>query len=188
MVLTTADPLQAVDQATIVTALVDLGLLGERLERPDWAFATGPGFGKLVGFTGCAVQFGDPVPGGSAPGPWVRVPPPLPAPRLLWGRNTRPPRCPGCSTPARDWTDWLASAPSREVPGCGCDAMQPLACGACAAAAPACRWRWGRHGGAGRSFVMVEEVFPAEGQPLPGLLQALGGVGAGPWVFFYVQD
>jgi hypothetical protein len=188
LVLTTVDPLQAVDRATIVTSLADLGLLGAPLPEPEATFGTGPAFARLVAFTGCAVQFGEPAAGGSAPGPWLRVPAPLSTPRLLWGRNTRPPRCPACATPLRDWAAPLAPLPSPEHPGSGCDATLRLACTACGLLAPAYAWRWGRHAGAGRSFVTIEEVFPGEGRPLPALMQSLGAVGAGAWDFFYVQD
>jgi hypothetical protein len=188
LVLATVDPLQAVDQATIVASLADLGLLGEPLDKSDGAYATGPAFANLVAFTGCAVQFGDPTAGDSARGPWVQVLPGVRTPRLLWGRNTRPPRCPSCATPLRDWAESLAPRSTREPGGTGCDATLPLVCGACAVAAPAHRWRWGRHAGAGRGFVLIEEVFPGEGRPLPALLRALGETGAGPWDFFYVQD
>lgn len=188
LVLTTVDPLQAVDRATIVTSLADLGLLGARLSEREATFGTGPAFASLVAFTGCAVQFGDAAAGGSVPGPWVRVPASLPTPRLLWGRNTRPPRCPACPTPLRGWATPLAPSPSPEHPGSGCDATLPLTCAGCGVSAPAHAWRWGRHAGAGRTFVMIEEVFPGEGRPLPALLQALGALGAGPWDFFYLQD
>lgn len=63
-----------------------------------------------------------------------------------------------------------------------------MQCDVCDATAPALRWRWGRHGGAGRSFVLVEEVFPGEAAPLPALVKALDALGAGPWGYWYIQD
>ena len=50
------------------------------------------------------------------------------------------------------------------------------------------RWNWRLHGGFGRSFVLVEEVFPGEGAPLPTLLNALRDLGVGDWHHFYVQE
>jgi hypothetical protein len=68
------------------------------------------------------------------------------------------------------------------------DATAALACPGCGHGAPAHAWRWGRHGGAGRSFLVIEEVFPGEGKPLPALEAALGQLGLGAWKYFYVQD
>jgi hypothetical protein len=185
LVLTPVDPLQVVDQTTIVTALRELGLAGPALDDDPARFAAGPALGAVVAFTGCAVRFDDTD---AAAGPWLRVPPSSASPRLLWGRNSRPPRCPECAAPLRAWREQLSPAASRDLPGSGCDAGVALRCEACGAAPPAHRWRWGRHAGAGRGFVLIEEVFPGEARPLPPLMQTLAALGAGPWDFFYVQD
>ena len=194
LVLAPADPLQALDQATIVAALHRLDLLGaQRSDAAAGAFAAGPALGALIGFTGCAVQFGGEGPAAAAVAPWLRIPPPSEAPRLLWGRNTRPPRCPACGAPLRAWRERLPVANAGDVAPASCDpafydAVQPLRCDACETTSPALRWRWGRHGGAARSILLIEEVFPGEGTPLPALVKALDALGAGPWVFFYIQD
>ncbi|NBC14359.1 MAG: hypothetical protein GVY09_13665 [Gammaproteobacteria bacterium] len=199
LVLAPADPLQAVDQATIIAALHRLGLLGgQRSDAAASAFAAGPALGALIGFTGCAVQFGGEGRAAIDVGPWLRIPPPSEAPRLFWGRNTRPPRCPACGAPLRSWRERLPVAaagdvaPASSAPAScdptSCNAVQPLRCDACETTSPALRWRWGRHGGAARSTVSIEEVFPGEGTPLPALVKALDALGAGPWVFFYIQD
>jgi hypothetical protein len=185
MVLTPVDPLQAANRATIVAHLADIGLLGAPLDGAPDGFAIGDLFGALVGFTGCAVQFG----GGEGPacavGPWVRVLPTYDCPRLMWGRNTRPPRCPECGSALRNWRDLLAPPPRHgESP----ITAPKLHCNHCGETASAEHWRWGRHGGGGRSFVSIEEVFPGEAAPLPSLLAALAGLSVGPWQHFYVQD
>jgi hypothetical protein len=189
LVLAPAEPLQAVERPSIVAALRGLGLLGaERGDAVAGAFAAGPGLGELIGFTGCAVQFGGEASSAGPAAPWVRIPPPSEAPRLLWGRNTRPPRCPNCGASLRAWRERLPAAAGADDTPASCDAGLPLRCEACGTAAPALRWRWGRHGGAGRSLILVEEVFPGEAAPLPALVTALEAVGAGPWVYFYIQD
>ena len=189
LVLTTVDPLQAVAQPTIVGLLTELGLVGPRRDAAA-SFDAGPALGALVGFTGCAVQFD----GAGAPeathGPWLHVPPATMEPRLRWGRNTRPPRCPTCSAALHAWRAHPpAPEPGADDPrGLCCDADPPLRCDTCGSAQPTHRWRWGRHAGAGRSFVLIEEVFPGEARPLSALLQALEQLGAGTWDYFYVQD
>jgi hypothetical protein len=189
LVLAPLDPLQAADQATTYALLREIGLAGPG--RGDGAgFAAGPALGALIGFTGCAVQFAHAA--AAASGPWLRLPPPNAAPRLLWGRNSRPPRCPDCAAALRPWRERLTASPEGlgpgNQPGLCCDARTELHCDACGSANPTYRWRWGQHAGAGRSFVLIEEVFPGEARPLPALMQALAGLGAGPWTFFYVQD
>jgi hypothetical protein len=189
LILTPEDPLQAADEATIVPALKALGLLGPARPVADGqAFRAGNALGEVIGFTGCAVQFAAPDQGAESAGPWIRIPSTARQPRLLFGRNTRPPRCPACAAPLRDWRGQLPPSAPMEAQPPGCDATLPLQCGTCGAGAPAYRWRWGRHAGAGRSLVSVEEVFPGEAAPLPALLTALAGLSAGPWGYFFVQD
>ncbi len=190
LILTPEDPWQMLAPATLVGALRALGLLGATRQgaTPD-AFIAGPALGELIGFTGCAVQFGGDASSQVAAGPWLRVPPPSAAPRVLWGRNTRPPRCPRCGAPLRAWRMQLPDpATAAGGPPMGADATLPLHCCGCDVRTPALDWRWGRHAGVGRSLIMVEEVFPAEASPLPALTSALADLGAGPWTFFYVQD
>ena len=66
--------------------------------------------------------------------------------------------------------------------------MPLLRCHSCGLIGPAWEWNWRRQAGFGRIFLIIEEVFPGEGQPLPGLLAALNALGVGPWQHFYVQD
>ncbi len=192
MGLTPIDPLQAPDHPTTVALLLEAGLVGAPLEGAD-GFAIGTAFDELVGFTGCAVQFD--LPAADAPtaanGPWLRIPEQLQTPRLMFGRNSRPPRCPSCGAALRPWRAQLASALPASRHALDADAPdtpQALQCGACHGSAAVWRWDWGRHAAAGRTFVWVEEVFPGEAAPLPGLLRLLEPLGVGGWRHFYVQD
>jgi hypothetical protein len=63
-----------------------------------------------------------------------------------------------------------------------------LHCDSCGAINPAWAWQWGHHAGAGSFFVIIQPVFPGEGQPLPPLLEALGRANTGPWHHFFVQE
>ncbi len=188
LVLTTVDPLQVADQAMTTALVREIGLAGARRDGKT-GYAAGAALGSLVAFTGCAVQFDGPETATAAGGPWIEIPPATTTPRLLWGRNTRPPRCPSCAATLRTWREQLtAQEASTDLPGRSCDAGLPLRCISCGTKPAAHSWRWGRHAGAGRSLVLIEEVFPGEARPLPALMDALTGLGAGPWDFFYVQD
>jgi hypothetical protein len=185
--LTPTDPLQIVDPARITREFSECGFIGEPLPERTDGYAIGVAFETMIGFTGCAVQFDDGSGGasGGTNGPWVRVPQPARAPELHVGRNTRPPRCPACRAALRDWRDQVSEPTTTNALEA---AALRLQCRSCGAGPQAIDWDWGRHGGTGRSFVWVEEVFPAEAAPLPGLLSLLSTLGAGDWKHFYVQD
>ena len=189
LVLTPENAAAMVPADALADRLRRLGLIAGALPGAGDAFAPGDAFLELIAFTGCAVQLdqasADPDPAGTAPAghrgqSHVRLPEPTSKPGLITGRNTRPPRCPACGQGLKDWREQLLA-----WPGAG---PASLVCGHCGADAPAWRWRWGRHGGSGRSFVCIEGVFPGEASPLPALLDALAALGAGPWRAFYIQD
>lgn len=166
--------------APLLATLRQTGLLGEPLgagSSPAGFTLSERAFDAL-GFTGCAVQLPTSSAGG-IPLCHVRIHGPSSEPRWFAGRNTRPPRCPACTRLAEDWAqqahDWPARSPD-------------LRCPHCAAIHPAWAWDWRRVAGFARIAVSVEEVFPGEATPLPGLLADLGQLGAGPWHWFAVQD
>jgi hypothetical protein len=155
----------------------DSGLGGDSAGG-EWSFAVGPCFLGLLIFAGCAVT----LPAGAEGSPrcQVRIPPPSPVPRLIWGRNTRPPRCPGCRARLEDWPRRLPDWEGRAGAG--------LACPRCGEIRPPWRWDWKQQGGFGRLFVLVDEVFPGEAVPSPKLAELLTRAGGCPWRHFYVQD
>jgi len=91
-------------------------------------FLAGEQFLALLAFAGCSVNVDlAPKPGGG-PFTHIRLLGPLPQPRLLAGRNTRPPRCPRCRTPYRDWQPALpppSSRPGSARPAPGSDRPGP---------------------------------------------------------------
>jgi len=178
LLLTTEDAGQAPEPAAVRALLAGIGLVGDPLPEVTGGFASGPRLLELIGFTGCAVQIDSGTGGGSGL-VHIRIEGPLPRPALKYGRNSRPPRCPGCRAALAEWRQQVASQTQQEP---------LLRCAACGATRPATDWDWRRHAGCGRLFVSVEEVFPGEAQPLPGLLDRLVSLGAGPWRHFYVQD
>lgn len=181
LVLTTADPLAGPDPALLIAALSASGFISGPLPGRRAAFAVGRNFLSLLAFSGCAVAIAaDPA---TAPGSafcHVALPAPTPAPRLLWGRNTRPPRCPACRARLADWQRRVLDAPLRPLPG--------LTCTQCGETRPPWRWDWKEQGGYGRQFILVEEVFPGEAVPTAPLLEILIDASGSGWRYFYVQD
>jgi hypothetical protein len=179
LVLTPLDPEQGPDRSAVLARLHDLGLTGPALEKVAGGFAAGPALLDLIGFTGCAVQLDtDAAAGGTYL--HIRIEGPHPRAVLKHGRNTRPPRCPNCGASLAGWREQYGAAHPGQEP--------QLQCSRCGGTGPARDWDWRHHAGFGRMFVSVEEVFPGEGQPLPRLLAALEGLGAGPWHHFYIQE
>ena len=180
LLLTPQEPEAAPEPAALEALLRDGGLLGEPAPTAPGAVRAGGALFELIGFTGCAVQLErqSDAPDGLV----LRIEGPWPAPVLRAGRNTRAPRCPGCG---QALAAWRAACQDSATPN---GAAPLLRCDACAQGAPACRWRWGRHGGCGRLFVALEPVFPGEAQPLPALSALLARAGYGPWRHLYVQD
>ena len=180
LVLTPSQPEQVVPIKPLADQLRSIGFIGAALAGRRDAFATGEHFLRLLAFTGCAVQF-DRAP--TAPDDafsHIKLDCGHAAPRLLTGRNTRPPRCPSCGKALTDWRSQIQHWQLHQPP--------ILRCPHCINSAPGWRWNWRQHGGFGRSFILVEEVFPGEGAPLPALLRSLHRLGIGDWHPFYVQD
>lgn len=181
LILTTVDPLAAPDAELAIDALSGVGFIGAPLPGLETVFAVGPSFLSLIAFSGCSVAIdADCGEDGQAPCCRVRVLPVSDAPRFLSGRNTRPPRCPACRAPLRDWARLVQDWPLHPHRG--------LRCSNCGQTRPPWRWDWKEHGGFGRLFVAVEEVFPGEAVPVPALLDLLTRACGAGWRHFYVQD
>ncbi|MEJ1435705.1 MAG: hypothetical protein ROD09_18160 [Candidatus Sedimenticola sp. (ex Thyasira tokunagai)] len=163
---------------TLAQLLVEMGLAGDRQQDEGYVYFTGERFLQLITFLGCS--------------PFVRMEPKdendldychirlllhSDAPRLLFGKNTRPPRCPGCGKGIGDWLNRLTNeaAPTGwECPNCS----RPLE--------PA-ELKWRQQAGFSRLFVVIPGIFPSEAVPLPELLNKLSEMG-GEWSYFYAQE
>jgi hypothetical protein len=47
---------------------------------------------------------------------------------------------------------------------------------------------WRQNAGFGRLFVTIEDIFPGEAVPVPGLLDGLRRATGTDWHYFYIQD
>jgi hypothetical protein len=181
MLLCPADPLTSPDVPGLRDALARIGLIGAPLAGIGGGFLAGEGFLGLIIFAGCSVTVElSPDAAGDDPFTHVQLLGPFPEPRLISGRNTRPPRCPACRAPRRDWRAALTEPAAAAAP--------PLPCPACGTAQPPWAWDWKGTAGFGRVFVAIEEIFPGEATPAPALNAALEGLTGRPWRHFYVQD
>lgn len=186
LVLAPRDPDCAPEPAILIRPLKEAGFLGAPLTPRGDAYAAGATFLYLVAFTGCAVHLElDPQrePSSETHRPFchIRIAGPFPNPVVLTGRNTRPPRCPACRTPLRDWRDRFGAGPTSGH-------ARPLSCPHCGSIAAACRWDWKESGGCARLWLCVEEVFPGEANPTDALMRILVGATHTPWRHFYIQD
>jgi hypothetical protein len=181
LLLCPADPQRSLGTPGLRDALARIGLIGAPLAGIGGGFLAGEGFLGLIIFAGCSVTVElSPAAAGDGPFTHVRLLGPFRDPRLISGRNTRPPRCPGCRAPHRGWRTALAEA--------GVVGAPPLACPACGAVQPPWAWDWKGTAGCGRVFVDIEEIFPGEATPAPALNAALEQLTGSPWRHFYVQD
>ena len=181
LVLTTVDPLAAPEPGLVREILSGAGFIGAPLPGVADAFDVGPELLGLLSFAGCAVVLSSSTGGHpDEPACHVRILGPESGPRLMWGRNTRGPRCPGCRARLGDWRDRVEDW--RERPSLD----QP--CPSCGWTGPPWRWDWKQEGGFGRLFVLVEEVFPGEAVPTQRLFDLLTRACDCGWRHFYVQD
>jgi hypothetical protein len=191
LVLAPRDALQVPRPDALIAGLQAARFLGARLEpclapaldpalnragiAAAGAFALGEDFLCLITFAGCAVQV-DLDAGTGRPFCHLRVVGPSPRPLALFGGNTRPPRCPSCRAPQRDWRQYLGAADPT------------LVCPACGTQRPAWAWDWRQSGGFARLSLWIEEIFPGEAAPTDALFDLLSDLSAMPWRHFYLQD
>ncbi len=171
-------------QRGLVSAIAEIGLVGETLDSPPerQGFLVGERFLQMVSFLGCSphIELAPPAGGGDdfcyleVLGPWT-------LPRLFRGRNTRPPGCPGCGRRQ----DGLHShvRPWAELP----EALR-WQCGHCGAEHHPAQWNWRHQGGAARIALSINGIFPSEALPSDALLHQLKALDGNPWGYCYIQD
>jgi hypothetical protein len=179
LLLSPRDPFRLPDRTQLAVTLTEAGFLGAQLSGRDGAFAVGDSFLQLVIFTGCSVRV-ELSPNGKAPFCHIRLTDPFEQPRFLWGRNTRPPRCPNCRHTLQDWKRRLSASVEAD--------LAAIPCPSCGEAIPPWAYDWKDKGGLGRLFIRIEEVFPGEAVPTPRLMDLLHRSTGSKWRYFYLQD
>ncbi len=178
--LTPCDPFAEPGLGELLGGLERCGFLGPALGPGQSAWLAGDAILSWISFTGCSPHIRlEPPADGTGSFCHILLEGPYPTPRLSWGRNSRPPRCPRCRGPIADWPvhrrQWdLAPARPFPCPSCG-EAVTPLAL------------RWRENGGFGRLFLALDDVFPGEAVPVPALFEELEVLSAQPWHHFYIQ-
>lgn len=158
----------------LVEVLHEIGLVGPSLgDGPVHRFRSGERFLDHVTFLGCSPQVElEPTADGS-PYCQVRLAVYSDGPRLIRGRNRRPPRCPYCRSAQGEHS---LDDPSARWPCATCNndlTVETL--------------DWGRAGGSARCFVIVTNVFPSEAVPGSELLAALSAATNLRWDYFYAE-
>ncbi len=175
LILAPGDPASRLPtREQLVHALGDIGLLGAPLAGQDDTYLAGERFLQLITFMGCSphVRLEPPVDGADAfchlalLGPYDR-------PRLLHGRNTRPPRCPRCKTAITNWREFVDA--------------DTITCSHCGATCSMAQLEWRRNAGYGRLFIEIRNIFPGEAVPVDELMNRLRETGGGEWGYFYLQ-
>jgi hypothetical protein len=164
----------------ITERLTKIGLLDRPFRPEEQSFLTGPRFPQLITFLGCSPFLRlEPPDDGSSDFCHLRFLGPFDRPRLLYGSNTRAPKCPACARGLDNWQSlaeqWEAEPDNSNFtcPHCGRHSS-PLAL------------EWRRKAGFGRFFLQVSEVFPGEAVPVGELMECLRADGDS-WDYFYLQ-
>jgi hypothetical protein len=179
LLLTHQDPFHVPELCSLLAGLRASGFVGQPLAMESLAYEAGPSFLQLVSFAGCSVQLNLSAKG-DKPFCYVCLTGPYPAPRLLSGRNTRPPRCRQCRARIMEWGEMRDRQDATRA--------RTTHCAACGHLVPIRDLDWKQSAGFGRLFVQVEEVFPGEATPTPELMVLLARLTGGDWRYFYVQD
>lgn len=159
----------------LANALRDTGLIGEPLTKDTELFLTGERFLQLISFVGCSTNVClTPIPDDSEEFCNISITGPLRQPTLIWDRNCRPPRCPGCKTPMTNWQEQIH--PDK------------LKCSQCNKELQLQEISWGRQAGYGRIFIEISNIFPGEARPTHILLDELSRTTGTEWSYFYIES
>ena len=181
LILTPEDPYAIADREQLISLLGAMEIMGAPLEKRKNAFAGGEALMKWISFAGCS--------------PFLRFEPEGPndddfchlritihttdePPVFLYGEQTKPPACPHCRQPLKEWPpmveQWRQSEAKWECSGCGKRV-----------AAPEMNWR--RYAGFAKTLVEIFSIFPGEAVPVPSLLGRLAEETGVKWHYFYVK-
>ncbi len=165
----------------VLTCLQDLELIADSFAADDSSFLIGEGFLRHISFMGCSPHIELAPPEDGSAFCHVRIEGPLAEPALRVGDNAQPPRCPSCRARLGDWREQVSAWQAGPL-------LEQVECGKCGRRSRPVDLVWRHSAGSGRLFVHIEDVFPSEAVPVPGLLQGLQKASGTPWDYFYTRD
>ncbi|MCU7828306.1 MAG: hypothetical protein KZQ85_04505 [Candidatus Thiodiazotropha sp. (ex Myrtea sp. 'scaly one' KF741663)] len=183
LVLTPKDPSYLPnDLAAILEKLQSIGLINGEVPGEASRYLPGDRFMQLVTFMGCSPSIQLEPSEADEPYCYLTIAGPYESPRLIYGKNTTPPRCESCRKRITDWRTaiktWRNSMPSclATCPHCG-HQQNPTS------------YDWRQSAGSGRLFLLIEHIFPQEAIPAPALIDQLcKATDDQPWHYFYQQE
>lgn len=164
------------DREGLLAQLSELALIGKPLADRADHYPTGKAFLQLISFLGCspAIQLaGDPVADAVCS---IHLLGPYPASAVLFGSNSRAPRCPACRQPFIDWQAWWTE-PQKPEP----------CCPACGNHSRLESLNWRQQAAVSSHFLAISQVFPGEAVPVDRLIHDLQRDGS-RWDYGYVQQ
>ncbi len=175
LILSPNDPASSLPACKpLVQALGDIGLLGAPLTGADDTYLVGERFLQLITFMGCSPHvLLEPPEDGTDRFCHLALLGPYKQPRLLVGRNTRPPRCTQCKTAITNWREFVDA--------------DTITCSHCNATCSIAQLEWRKNAGYGRLFIEIRNIFPGEAVPVEELMNRLRETGGGEWGYFYLQ-
>jgi len=167
---------------SLISCLTSIGLAGDAMKQDVYTrkhpFMTGERFLDLIAFLGCS--------------PNIKLVPDKDHQSFShvnivmnqgesilfrYGTQTRPPRCPGCRSPLKDWR--ALTAPAAAPYECG------WRCPECGRHALPWQFDWRKMAGFGRFFIEITDIYPKEALPQAMLLDALAQAFSMSWTWFY---
>ncbi|MCP3670730.1 MAG: hypothetical protein GY814_09920 [Gammaproteobacteria bacterium] len=171
LILYTGDTSPAPPAIELLTqSLQELELIGHPIDSEANSFLPGDSFLQLISFVGCSPNICL-TPQTESDFSSVTIRGPFLQPQLIWDRNCRPPRCPGCNKPIPDWEKSFNGS--------------TLNCMRCGTESEAGDINWGRYAGYGRMFIEINNVFPGEATPVDLLFNRLKGETGVEWRYFF---
>jgi len=178
LILHPLEPERAFESDSLIESLRNIGFISEAMDfHGQCHYRPGEDFLQLVTFLGCSpvVSLGEPgITGDDFC--HIAIPSPRRTPIVVAGKNAKPPRCPHCRQPDRDWHRQFETGQAVE---------KQWVCPNCGHTAPAHQLKWRQSAGIARTFIVIWGIFEGEAVPSDQLLSTLEKVSGGPWTYFY---
>lgn len=166
----TASPPPAIKP--LIQTLHKLGLIGQPMDSDTNSFLAGDSFLQLISFVGCSPDIClTPQTNTGSDFCHLTIQGPFEQPQLVWDKNCHPPRCPNCQKPITDWNETFDGT--------------TIKCNLCRTESQPGDFNWRRHGGYGRIFIEINNVFPGEANPVDLLFDRLQKETGVEWKYFF---